>query len=174
MGPTQPGVPAVSKVDSCRRPRMRFISRCAIRAETVYSWMRFGRFGLALNEEQIPQIVENNKNHVPRWAGWKYFFCAQGRCATRLRYAPTVLLVILNYFFEAHHVASGAVGLRDALPAAYPMSAPCVTYDRPRNWMMWRRSRFEGRPAGSCSNWCMALRSAATFIRRSRLASVSR
>src|SRR5580765_7573061 len=65
------------------------ISRCAIRAETVHLWTKFGSFGLSLNEEQIPQIVKNNKNQGGRETSWKDFFCAQGRCATRLRYAPT-------------------------------------------------------------------------------------
>jgi hypothetical protein len=41
-------------------------SRCAIRAETVHLWTKFGRFGLTLNEKQIPQIVENNKNQGVR------------------------------------------------------------------------------------------------------------
>ena len=44
----------------------------------------------------------------------------------------------------------------------------------PRNWMILRRSRFDGRAAGNSSNCRMALRSAATFWRNSRLASVSR
>src|SRR5271156_4358577 len=46
--------------------------------------------------------------------------------------------------------------------------------DRPRNWMIRRRSRLDGLPVGNSSNCFMALRSAATFIRSSRLASVSR
>jgi hypothetical protein len=44
----------------------------------------------------------------------------------------------------------------------------------PRNWMILRRSRFDGLPAGNSSNCLIALRSAATFSRSSRLASVSR
>src|SRR5208282_479039 len=44
----------------------------------------------------------------------------------------------------------------------------------PRNWMIFRRSRLEGRPAGSSSNCFIAFRSAATFRRNSRAASVSR
>ena len=44
----------------------------------------------------------------------------------------------------------------------------------PRNWMIFRRSRFEGLPAGKSSNCFNPLRSAATFRRSSRLASVSR
>ncbi len=38
----------------------------AIRAGTVHLWTEFGPFGLPLNEEQIPQIVENNKNQDVR------------------------------------------------------------------------------------------------------------
>jgi hypothetical protein len=30
-----------------------------------------------LNEEQIPQIIENNKNQDARWNRWENFFCAQ-------------------------------------------------------------------------------------------------
>jgi hypothetical protein len=44
----------------------------------------------------------------------------------------------------------------------------------PRNWMIFRRSRFDGLPAGNSSNCFIALRSAATFWRSSRLASASR
>jgi hypothetical protein len=64
-------------------------SRRAIRAVTVHLWRKFRPLRLALNEEQIPQIVVNNRNHDARWTLWKELFCAQGRCATRLRYAPT-------------------------------------------------------------------------------------
>lgn len=40
--------------------------RCASRAQTVHLWTAFSPFGLTLNEEQIPQIVENNKNQGAR------------------------------------------------------------------------------------------------------------
>src|SRR5208283_1500568 len=43
-----------------------------------------------------------------------------------------------------------------------------------RNWMILLRSLLLGRVAGNCSHCRIALRSAATFIRSSRLASVSR
>jgi hypothetical protein len=41
-------------------------SRRATRASTVHLWTEFGPFGLTLNEEQIPQIVEDNKNQDAR------------------------------------------------------------------------------------------------------------
>ena len=44
----------------------------------------------------------------------------------------------------------------------------------PRKRLISRRSRFEGLPAGIASNCAIALRSAATLSRNSRLASVSR
>jgi hypothetical protein len=44
----------------------------------------------------------------------------------------------------------------------------------PRNWIIFRRSRLDGLPEGNCSNCFIALLSAATFRRSSRLASVSR
>ena len=79
-------------------------SRRAIRAVTVHLWRKFRPLRLTLNEEQIPQIVVNNRNHDARWTLWKELFCAQGRCATRLRYAPTLkALLILNYFDEWNH-----------------------------------------------------------------------
>jgi hypothetical protein len=56
----------------------------------VHSRARFRPFGLTLNEKQIPQIVENNRNQSRKWHRWNESLCAQGRCATRLRYAPTV------------------------------------------------------------------------------------
>ena len=49
-----------------------------------------------------------------------------------------------------------------------------AAYPRPRNWMMCRRSRFDGRPSGRISNSRIAFRSAAAFWRSSRLSSVSR
>jgi hypothetical protein len=39
-------------------------SRCTPRAQTVHLSTVFSPFGLTLNEEQIPQIVENNKTKV--------------------------------------------------------------------------------------------------------------
>lgn len=44
----------------------------------------------------------------------------------------------------------------------------------PRNWMIFLRSRLEGRPSGAGLNAMPARRSAATLARNSRLASVSR
>jgi hypothetical protein len=41
-------------------------SRTFNRATTVLSCMLFEQFGLTLNEEQIPQIVDNNKNQGGR------------------------------------------------------------------------------------------------------------
>jgi len=39
-------------------------SRCTPRAQTVHLSTVFSPFGLTLNEEQIAQIVENNKTKV--------------------------------------------------------------------------------------------------------------
>ena len=49
-------------------------------------------FGLALSEMQISQIVENSESRTDRMEPLEGRVCAQGRCATRLRYAPTLLL----------------------------------------------------------------------------------
>jgi hypothetical protein len=55
--------------------------------------------GLALSEKQIPQIVETIRSVENYKRLWKPSGCAQGRCATRLRYAPTCgALLILNHF----------------------------------------------------------------------------
>src|SRR5690242_9158178 len=43
--------------------------------------------------------------------------CAQGRCATRLRYAPTVLcLSILNEFRKPHHCPEFRIAVRFTVP----------------------------------------------------------
>jgi hypothetical protein len=64
----------------------------------------FSPFGLTLNEELIPQIVENNKNQGARKTGWKNFFCAQGRCGYQAALRPDCMaLLILNHFQKAHH-----------------------------------------------------------------------
>ena len=47
-------------------------------------------------------------------------------------------------------------------------------YIPPRNWMMWRRSRFVGRWTGMGAYSRMALRSSAALARAALLASVSR
>src|ERR1700691_1889277 len=52
-------------------------SRRAIRAQTVHLSSVFSPFGLTFNKEQIPQIVENNKNQGVRSTRGKDFFCAQ-------------------------------------------------------------------------------------------------
>jgi hypothetical protein len=54
---------------------------------------RWRPFGLTLNEEQIPQIVEQKRNQSGEWNRWTESPCAQGRCATRLRYAPTRFII---------------------------------------------------------------------------------
>jgi hypothetical protein len=62
-------------------------SRRSGRAQTLPTV--FSPFGFTLNEKQIPQIIEKNKNLGARETHWKNFFCTQGRCATWLRCAPT-------------------------------------------------------------------------------------
>jgi hypothetical protein len=69
----------------------------------MHFWTVFKPFGFTLNEKQIPQIIEKNKNLGARWMCGKDFFCAQGRCATRLRYAPTKkYLFILKHLPTEH------------------------------------------------------------------------
>jgi hypothetical protein len=46
--------------------------------------------GLHFEREQIPQTVENTESPWNGWSYWKGGHFAQGRCATRLRYAPTL------------------------------------------------------------------------------------
>jgi hypothetical protein len=50
---------------------------------------------LSLERKQMPQVVENVENECSGCNGWKGRFFAQGRCATRLRYAPTGIPSIL-------------------------------------------------------------------------------
>jgi hypothetical protein len=45
---------------------------------------------LCFERKQIPQTVENTETPEKCWSCWKVRLCAQGRCATRLRYAPTL------------------------------------------------------------------------------------
>ena len=65
-------------------------------------------------------------------------------------------------------------------PQIYVASFGCARfccgriYERPRNWLIFRRSRFEGRLIGAGVKCIMPLRSSATLARASRLASVSR
>jgi hypothetical protein len=59
------------------------------RARTVHLWTTLRPQGLALNAKQIPRFVGNNGNAARKWNVWNELSCDQGRCATRLRYAPT-------------------------------------------------------------------------------------
>ncbi len=59
------------------------------RDKTVSILLRLEWLGLPLSEKQIPQIVEMLRSAENRKKLWKPSGCAQGRCATRLRYAPT-------------------------------------------------------------------------------------
>ena len=69
------------------------------RARTVHLWTTLRPPGLALNEKQIPRFVGNNGNASRKWNAWNELSCAQGRRATRLRYAPTrSALLILKHF----------------------------------------------------------------------------
>ena len=50
--------------------------------------------------------------------------CAQGRCATRLRYAPTLVNEsILNYDREGSHLCAGRCSIRDRMRG---LSSPTV------------------------------------------------
>jgi hypothetical protein len=65
----EPSIHSVSPLLRSWRVFWKFVderSRRATRAGTVHLWTEFGPFGLSLNEEQIPQIVENNKNQDAR------------------------------------------------------------------------------------------------------------
>ena len=69
------------------------------RGITVSKLFSLEPLGLASSEKQIPQIVETNRSAENSEKLWKPPGCAQGRCATRLRYAPTFCaLLILDHF----------------------------------------------------------------------------
>jgi hypothetical protein len=64
-------------------------SMCAIPCTNRALWTMLRPQGLALNEMQILRFVGNNGNASSKRNAWKELSCAQGRRATRLRYAPT-------------------------------------------------------------------------------------
>jgi len=69
-------------------PAQRFTPRASC-TETVSKAVRFGPLDLCLSERQIPQVIvfiRRDRNQQRLRSGR---VCAQGRCATRLRYAPT-------------------------------------------------------------------------------------
>jgi len=69
------------------------------RGKTVSKPLALEPLGLALSEKQIPQIIETIRSMQNQKKLWRPPECAQGRCATRLRYAPTVeASLILNHF----------------------------------------------------------------------------
>jgi hypothetical protein len=49
-----------------------------------------------LSESRFPKLLNVKENRKKEWKDWKSGSRAQGRCATRLRYAPTEL--ILHHF----------------------------------------------------------------------------
>ena len=67
--------------------------------KTVSKPLLLGALGIYLSEKQMPQVVGFISSGQNQWESWSRTRCAQGRCATRLRYAPTLLApLILNYF----------------------------------------------------------------------------
>jgi hypothetical protein len=49
-----------------------------------------------LSESRFPKLLNVKENRKKEWKDWKSGSRAQGRCATRLRYAPTEF--ILHHF----------------------------------------------------------------------------
>src|SRR6185437_13421299 len=50
-------------------------------------------------KSRFPRLLERLRKRETEWSDWKEASRAQGRCATRLRYAPTSeALLILNHF----------------------------------------------------------------------------
>ena len=45
--------------------------------------------GYLLSESRFPKLLKVKENRKKKWKEWKSEAGAQGRCATRLRYAPT-------------------------------------------------------------------------------------
>src|SRR5215469_13645473 len=78
------------------------------RARTAHLWTTLRPPGLALNEKQIPRFVGNNGNASRKWNDWNELSCAQGRRATRLRYAPTDSMIIRQVYSERRGVAWGS------------------------------------------------------------------
>ena len=57
--------------------------------------------GYLLSESRFPKLLKVKENRKKRWKDWKSGSRAQGRCATRLRYAPTFCaLLTLNHFLN--------------------------------------------------------------------------
>jgi hypothetical protein len=51
------------------------------------------RFGFAFERKQIPRFDKTSGKRRTRRSGWSRIDFAQGRCATRLRYAPTLKIL---------------------------------------------------------------------------------
>jgi hypothetical protein len=81
----------------------------SFRARTVHLRTRLTPFGLTLNEEQIPQVVVNNRNQDARWKRWKDFVCAQGRRVHRADlssaafYIPEPEIRVLGKLFSGNN-----------------------------------------------------------------------
>ncbi len=58
-------------------------------AKTVPESNVFNSFELPLSESRFPDLLETLVVRRKGWSGWSRGLCAQGRRATRLRYAPT-------------------------------------------------------------------------------------
>src|ERR1044072_2671518 len=48
----------------------------------------------------MPQVGENTESRCDEWRRWTRIGLAQGRGATRLRYAPTLNALILNHLYS--------------------------------------------------------------------------
>jgi hypothetical protein len=98
---------------------------------------------LSLERKQMPQVVENVENECSGCNRWKERLFAQGRCATRLRHAPTG---IPQYFgalvngrrmtvpelpqnvdctkTSCRHELSESLGFRETRIRSWPLSCP--------------------------------------------------
>ena len=70
-------------------------ARCCC-VKTVSKLLLFGALELYLSEKQMPQVVGFIRSRQNQESFQKGCACAQGRCATRLRYAPTVVQLTFN------------------------------------------------------------------------------
>ena len=66
------------------------MQRAMDRDKTVTKLRLLSPLGLALSEKQIPQVVENFESGDKWKKALERANMRQGRCATRLRYAPTI------------------------------------------------------------------------------------
>ena len=83
----------IRQPEQASAPALRLSQNCSKTSSVEATWVD------CRAKSRFPKLLERLKKDETDWSNWKGLSRAQGRCATRLRYAPTIpALLILKHF----------------------------------------------------------------------------